>query len=177
MKRYLISAVAVLVVLVTVWGASAQQERTRQGRGGFMGREERLKAIEAIEAQLAKLKAEADIQRPQGSFQDMSEDERAKLREQMTKVYQERNKILQTIMAQVFQLQGRRAPEEEGVQYVILSTNDLKPVQESAVKEKAAETAKLIEGLIARASGQRGFGGRQGSGQGAQGGGQRRSGQ
>jgi len=174
MKRCLISAVAVAVVLVTVLGAFAQQERTRQGRGRFMGREERLKAIEAIEAQLAKLKAEADVQRPQGSFQDMSEDERAKFREQMTKVYQERNKILQAVMAQVFLIQGRRAPEGENVQYVILSTDDLKPLQESAVKEKAAETAKLVEGLIARASGQRGSGGRQGSGQG---GGQRRSGQ
>jgi len=175
MKRYLISTVAVLVVLVTVLGAFAQQERTRQGRGQFMGREERLKAVEAIEAQLAKLKAEADIQRPQGSFQDMSEEERAKFREQMTKVYQERQKTLQAIMAQLFLIQGRRAPEGENVQYVILSTNDLKPLQESAVKEKAAETGKLVEELIARASGQRRFGsGRSGSGQG---GGQRRSGQ
>jgi hypothetical protein len=140
-----------------------------------MGREERLKAIEAIEAQLTKLKAEADIQRPQGSFQDMSEDERAKFREQMTKVFQERQKTLQAIMAQLFRIQGRGAPEGENVRYVLLSTNDLKPLQESAVKEKAEETAKLVEGLIARASGQRRFGGgRPGSGQG---GGQRRSNQ
>jgi len=173
MKRYLISTVAVLVVLVTVLGAFAQQQRTRQGRGRFMGREERVKAVEAIEAQLAKLKAEEDIQRPQGSFQDMSEEERAKFREQMTKVFQERQKTLQAIMGQLYLIQGRRAPEGENVQYVLLSTNDLKPLQESAVKEKAAETGKLVDELIARASGQRRFGGgRQGSGQG---GGQGRS--
>mgnify|MGYP001607167238 CR=1 FL=1 len=173
MKKHLVSAIAVLVVLAVVLVTFGQEESTRR-RG--MGREERMKAIEAIEAQLAKLKAEADVPRPEGGFQDMSEEERAKFREQMTKVFQERQKVLQAIMAQLAGIQGRRQPAPEGAQYLLITTADLKPIQESAVKEKATETSKLLEELITRGQG-RGFGGgRPGSGerpQGSQQGGQR----
>jgi len=86
----------------------------------------------------------------------MSEDERAKFREQMTKVRQEQQIVFQTILANVYRLQGRRAPEEEGVQYAVVNTVDLKALQESATEEQATETAQLIERMIARASGQRG---------------------
>ncbi len=202
MKRYLISIVAVVVVLAVVLAAFGQAERgggrqnlseeqraeMRQrreryqnmseeerekfraqmrerfgsGRGGFMGREDQLKAIKAIEAQLAKLKA-AQTTRPAGGFRDLPEDERAKLIERMTKVRQDRQNALQTIIAQVARLQGRRGPAPEaaeGVQYLIISTSDLKPIQDSAVKEKAKETAQLLQRLITRGSGRRGFGGR-----------------
>lgn len=133
-----------------------------------MNREARLEAIKTIEAQLAKLKEEPEIQRPEGGFQNLSEEERTKLREQMAKVFQERQKVIDTIVAQVAGLQGRRPPEAEGAKFVIVNTADLKPIQESAVKEKATETAQLLERLVARASGQRGFGGGQ---RGQQGGG------
>jgi hypothetical protein len=135
------------------------RERFSSGRGGFMGRGGQLEAIKAIEAQLAKLKA-AQTTRPTGGFRDLSEDERAKLRERMTKVFQDRQKALQAIIAQVARLQGRRQPAAEGVQYLIISTSDLKPIQAAAVKEKAKETAQLLQRLIARGSGRRGFGGR-----------------
>jgi len=159
------------MVLAMVWVAYGQEQGTRQGqgqgRGGFMSGEERMKAIEAIEAQLAKLKAGgqgAGFNRE--SFQNMSEDERAKFKEKMTAARQEQQKSLQIIMAQVAALQGRREPAPEGAQYLIIATTDLKPIQDAAVKEKATETAKLLEGLAARGSG-RGFGGgRQGSGTG-----------
>ena len=145
--------------------------RFGSGRGGFMSSEEQQEAIKAIEGALAKLKAGTQMPRPQGGFQDLSEDERAKLREQMTKARQDRQEALQAIIAQVARLQGRRQPQAEGVRYLILSTNDLKPIQETAAKEKATETSKLIQGLIARGSGQRGpGGGRPGSGERPQGG-------
>ncbi|MHC4118845.1 MAG: hypothetical protein ACYSWO_15200 [Planctomycetota bacterium] len=139
-----------------------EQMRARGGgprRSGFMNAEDQAKAIKAIEDQLAKLKAIKTPPRPQGSFQDMSEDERNKFRESMMKVGQERNSALQAIMAQVAALQGRRQPAAEGARYMILSTNDLRPIQEAAKKEKAEETGRLLQGLIARGSG-RGFGGR-----------------
>jgi len=170
MKRYLISTVAVLMVLAVVFAAFGQQER-RSGRGSRMSQEERLKAIKAIETQLAKLKEAPQTSRPTGSFADMSEEERTKYREQRTKVRQEQQKVFQTILAQVYRLQGRRQPEEEGVQYLIINTVDLKPIQDSAVKEKATETTQLLERLIARGSGRRGPGGRTGGQRGA--GGQR----
>ncbi len=113
-----------------------------------------------------KLKKAPQMPRPAGGFADMSEEERTKFIEQMRKVRQEQQKVFQTILAQVYRLQGRRPPEEEGVQYVIINTTDLKSMQESATKEKATETGRLIERLIARASGRGGFrGGRTGSGQ------------
>ncbi len=147
------------------------RERFGSGRGGFMGREDQLKAIKAIEAQLAKLKA-TQTTRPTGGFRDLSEEERAKLRERMTKVFQDRRTALQTIIAQVARLQGRRGPAAEGAQYLIISTSDLKPIQVAATKEKAKETAQLLERLIARGSGRRGFGGGRapGTGQRPQGG-------
>ena len=194
MKRYLISIVVVLAVLVTAWAAFGQQQgRTRQRqqtegtrqrfqnmseeerekfraqmrekggsrRGGFMNLEGQQEAIKVIEEQLAKLKAGMEGMRPEGgrSFQDLSEQERAKLREKLTKARQDRQKALQTITAQVARLQGRRQPAAQGGQYLIINIGDLKPIQNSAVKEKAKETAQLLERMIARARGQRGPGG------------------
>ena len=165
MKKHLISIVAVLVVLAVVLVSFGQQQSSRRPR---MGREERMKAIEVIEAQLAKLKQEADIPRPEGGFQDMSEDERAKYMELRTKARQEQQKIYQAIMAQLAGIQGRREPAPEGAQYMIISTADLKPIQEAAENEKAEETGKLLARLATRGQG-RGFGGRQaGTGQGGQ---------
>ncbi len=200
MKKYLIPTVAVLLVLVVAWTAFGQaEERGRQRgnmrerfqnmseeeraqfmakmrerggpRGGafMMGGQGQEEAIKAIEEQLAKLKA-AQFTRPQGGYQDLSEDERAKMRENIQKTFQDRQKALQTIIAQVARLQGRRAPEGEGAQFLIINTGDLKPIQEAAVKEKAKETTQLLERLIARGTGRRGFGGRPGSGQRPQGG-------
>jgi len=158
MKRYAVTTVVALVVLALVLVSFGQEQGTRQGsRGGFMSSEERAKAIEAIEAQLAKLKAQAATPRPQGSVQDMSEEERTKMMEKLQQARDERNKILQVIMAQVAAIQGRREPAPEGAQYLIITTADLKPIQDAAVKEKATETAKLLEGLATRGS--RGFGG------------------
>ena len=166
MKRYLISTVAVLVVLAVVFTAFGQPERG-SGRRPRMSQEERLKAIKAIETQLAKLREAPQMPRPAGGFADMSEEERTKFIEQMRKVRQEQQKVFQTILAQVYRLQGRRGPAPEGAQYLIISTSDLKPIQASAVKEKATETTQLLERLIARGSGRRGPGGRTGGQPGA----------
>jgi hypothetical protein len=162
MKRHLFSTVAILVVLVVI-AAVGQPERSRQGRGrgARMSPEARQEAIKIIEAQLSKLKEEPQIQRPQGGFQDLSEEERTKFIERMRAVRQERQKIFDTIIAQVAGLEGLRPSEEEGAKFVIVNTADIKPIQESAVKEKATETAQLLEQFMARATGQRRFGGGQ----------------
>ncbi len=138
-----------------------EQMRSRggSGRGGFIGRQDQEKAIKAIEAQLAKLKA-TQTTRPAGGFRDLPEDERAKLIEKMMKVREERQQALQAIIAQVARLQGQRQPAAEGARYLIINVGDLKPIQDSAVKEKAKETAQLLQRLIARGSGRRGPGGR-----------------
>ena len=137
------------------------RQRGAPGRGMFASPEAQEKAIKTIEEQLAKLKA-AQITRPQGGFQDLSEEQRTKLRENM----QNRQKALQTIIAQVAALQGRgQSAAGAGTgQFMIINTGDLRPIQAAAKKEKAEETTQLLERLIARGSG-RGFGGRPGAGQ------------
>ncbi len=187
MKKYAIPVVVLLAVLAVTWSAFAQaqdrasmrermqnmseEERAKfleqmRARGGGRGRsrmsqEDQQKAIKAIEEALAKVKAAAQIQRPQGGFQDMSEEERTKLRTAFT----DRRTALNAIVAQVALLEGRRQPEGEGARFMIINTNDLKPIQEAATKEKAEETGKLLQGLIARGAGRGPGGGRPGSGQ------------
>ena len=185
MKKYAVPIIVVLAVLAVTLSTfsraadrASQRERFQnmseeerakfraqmQARGGGarrsrMSPEDQQKAIKAIEAALVKVKAAAQIQRPQGGFQDMSEEERNKL---MT-AYRDRRTALQAIVAQVALLEGRRPLEGEGARFMILSTNDLTPIQEAATKEKAEETGKLLERLMARGSGR--GGGRTGGGQ------------
>ena len=181
MKKHLIPIVAVLAVLAVVLVSFGQaqdrasqreamrerfqnmseeerakfreQMRSRGIRSSRMSREDQEKAIKAIEEQLAKFKAAVQVQMPQGGFQDLSEDERVKLRQSFT----DRRTALQAIVAQVARLQGRRQPEAEGAQFIIINTADLKPILEAATKEKAEETSKLLARLAGRG---RGFGGR-----------------
>lgn len=136
-------------------------ERGGPGRGMFTSSEAQEKAIKTIEEQLAKLKA-AQITRPEGGFQDLTQEERAKLREKMMSTMQSRRQALQTIIAQVAALQGRRQASAGGGQagqFMIINTGDLRPIQAAAKKEEAKETTQLLERLIARGAG-RGFGGR-----------------
>jgi len=171
MKRYLISTVAVLVVLAVACGAFAQDEETpaqrvqrqreimrqrfenmseaerekfraemrqrrerlenmseeerekfraemreRFGAGRpVTGRQEQLKAIEAIEEQVAKLKAamQSTGREARGSFRDISEDERAKLRERMVKAGQERERPARPRIDVESERPGKRAPAFE----------------------------------------------------------------
>jgi len=137
----------------------AQMSERFGSRGPRMGREEQLKAIKVIEQQAAKLKAGIEARGPSDrtSFRDLSEEERAKLRETFAKAREERQKAIRAILAQLAALQGQRQPAE-GEQYLIISTGQLKPISELAAKEKAKETAQRLERLIR--GGRRGFGGR-----------------
>ena len=188
MKKYAIPAVILMVVLALVMVSYGQaqnrqnmrdrfqnmseEERAKfreqmrsRGFGGRISREDQEKAIKAIEEQVAKLKAASQVQMPQGGFQDLSEEERNKFRQGMT----DRRTALQTIIAQVAALEGRRAPEgAEDARFIIINTADLKPIQEMAEKEEAKETSQLLARMASRGS-SRGFGGR---GQGGQRGGQ-----
>jgi hypothetical protein len=142
-----------------------EQMRERGIRSGRMSREEQEKAVKAIEEQLAKFKAAAQVQRPQGGYQDLSEDERNKLRQS----YMDRRTALAAIVTQVALLQGQRQPEAEDAQFIIVNTADLKPIQEMAEKEKAKETAQLLARMAARGSGRGFFGGRRPRSEGDQG--------
>jgi len=139
------------------------RERFAYRRGGLMGSEEQLQAIKTIEEHLAKLKTSIKSMQPGDvmSYRDLSEEERTKLRERFTKAQQDRRNALRAIIKQVDRLQGQRRPAAEVGEYLIINTNELKSIRDSAMKEKSKETAQLLERLIARAAGQRRFGGRQ----------------
>ncbi len=127
--------------------ARTQMRQRFGGRGRRLGREDQLKAIEAVEKQLANLKKGIQAQSTERrSFRDLSEEERTKLREEFTKAREERNKAFKAIITQIARLQGQREPAE-GEELLIINTAQLKSIQELAVKEKAKETAQRLERL------------------------------
>jgi len=208
MKRYLISTVAVLMVLAVTWGAFAQDEDTsaqrvqrqresmrqryenmseaekkkfrtemRQRRERFqnmseeekekfraemqqrfggarsgLSREAELEKIESIEEQVAKLKAAIEAipgREDRSRFRDLSQEERTKLRERMVKAGRDRQTAIRTIEQQVAKLKGPVRPQQPqaGRQP---SIGELRAIHDLAVKEKATQTAKRLERLIAR---------------------------
>jgi phosphoenolpyruvate-protein kinase (PTS system EI component) len=156
MKRYLISTIAVLVVLSVTMSVYAQgQAAGGEGRGGGRGAGMRggrgtqqiQDAIAAIEAQLANLKKvlATEMPRPEGGFQDMSEEERAKFREQRSKQREQQQAAAAVIEQQVMILKGNQLQEEQQAEI-----DQLQAVADSATKEKATATAKMVQDIIAK---------------------------
>ncbi len=151
MKKYLILTVAVLSVVTLTLGVYAQPQGGGQGggrmRGGFGNTEAQQAAIAAIEAQLAKLKASMEAQpaRPQGNFQDMSDEERTKFRDAMMKQREEQAVILAAIDDQIMILKGRQVQTEHEA-----AMEELQAIQTMAASENATKTAKHVEELIAK---------------------------
>lgn len=162
MKRYLIPSVVIVTVLMASWIAFGQPQGDFRQRMAEI-REARAKAIEVIQQQVAKLKE--GMEQPafdRTRFQDMSEEERAQLRERFTKAREQRRSAITTIIAQVAILQGQRQPAE-GERFILVNTADLKAVQALAKKEKATQTVERITELLEPP--RRRFGGRRGGGQ------------
>jgi len=146
MKRYLMSTVVVLLVLAVAWIAFGQQQ-SEQAQRFAQYRQAQTKAIEAIQAQAAKLKAGMEIPRfDRSRWQDMSEEERTKLRETFTKMREERQQALAAIEQQVTILKGRRQLDREHEE----SIAELQAIYALATSEKAEKTAKRLEELIAK---------------------------
>jgi hypothetical protein len=151
-----------MAVLAIALSALGQEQGRRGGRRRLFGRdgvwnqENSLKSIKAIEEQLAKLK-DSQMPQPEIAYQDLTNEERTKLIGQVRKFAEKRMESLQVITNQVAKLQGQRQLEGENEHYLIISTIQLKQIQESAKKEKAKETSELIDRTISRAS-MRGFG-------------------
>ena len=144
MKRHFILTIAVVLVLAVVLATFGQEERQRPG--GFGNREAQQNAIAAIEAQIAKLKAGIEQQPAfdRSRLQEMSEEERAKFREQRTKIREAQQAIIAAIEDQIKILKGggRLMAEHEE------SMAELQAIQEVAVKEKATQTAQRIQALM-----------------------------
>jgi hypothetical protein len=198
MKRYLISTIAVLVVLSMTMSVYAQgQVAGGEGRGGGRGAgmrggrgtQQLQDAIAAIETQLAELKknVEAQAAMPRGrggaEGETPSEEEIAKMREQRTKMREQQQTAVAAIEQQVKILKGNQLQVEHQAE-----VDELQAIADSATKEKATATAKMVQDIIAKRTkafedtveklGIRLRGGRGGQrGQGQGGGGQQRRGQ
>jgi glutamate/tyrosine decarboxylase-like PLP-dependent enzyme len=149
MKKRVVFGVGILLVMTVTWAAFGQAQGERQGRGGF-GRmsEAQQKALAALQEQVAKLKAMMD--RSQGaqarSFQDMSEEERTKMRDESTKRREEQAQIMASMQQSLDTLKGGRQLMQEHEE----SIAPLKDLLAAAQAEKAKDTAGKIETLIAQ---------------------------
>ncbi|MEN6427093.1 MAG: hypothetical protein ABFE13_17195 [Phycisphaerales bacterium] len=145
MKKRSVLAVGVLLSVALAWTAIAQPPA-----GGGFGRmrEAQQNALTALQEQVAKLKAmtEQAQQAMQGrNFQDMTDDERTKMREEFTKRREEQAKIMASMQQQMDILKGGRQLMVEHQE----SLAPLKDLLASAQGEKATATAAKIEKLIA----------------------------
>lgn len=119
--------------------------RQRAGGQARLSTEDQLKAIVAMEQQLAKLKAaiaSSSAERP-ANYGDMSEEERAKLREKFAKSRADREAPLAAIRAELDKLSPPRPMPQQ-----IETLRELRVISGLAEKEKAAETKKRIDALI-----------------------------
>jgi hypothetical protein len=151
MKKCMIAGLAAALVLTVAWSAVGQPQGggagqgagggRGMGRGGF-NKETQLKAVAALQEQAAKLKALIDSMpaMPAGGFQDMTDEDRTKMRE----IGEQRTGVVAAIQQQVDQLKGIRGFVTENQQ----AMGELKALQEVANKEKATETAKKIGEMI-----------------------------
>ncbi|MBN1359505.1 MAG: hypothetical protein JW993_02885 [Sedimentisphaerales bacterium] len=151
MKKHLIIALAVATVFAMGLVAFAQPG----GGGGFGGqrgnfqarREAQMKAVEALEQAVAKLKEgmTAMGQRgagggQRGNFQEMTEEQRTQLMEQMRTRRQEQQDAITTIETQVVMLKGRRQLQTEHEEALA----QLQAIEAQAKRENATQTAAMI---------------------------------
>lgn len=146
MKRLIIPTIGVLIVLIVAYVALGQEQEQRRQRWA-QRREMQMKAIEAIQEHAAKLKASIEEStRSRENWQELSDDERAKLREQFRQRREEMNNILTTMEEQIMILKGPRTLREEQDK----SIAELRELQGLAQKDNATETAKRIEEMITK---------------------------
>lgn len=126
------------------------QMRERFGtRSRILGREQQLAVVAAIQEQLNKLKAAIESIDPEARIRirELPADEQAELREKTAAAMRDRLNATRAIEQELAKLPmpGRPGLEPPGP-----GVNELRAIHGIAVKEKATETAKRIENLIAR---------------------------
>ena len=153
MKRSTMIAAGVLLTMTVAWaafgqaqggGGGARRGGGAGGRGGFgaMG-EAQQKAVADLQEQVTKLKAlvDAGAKAMQGkTFQDMTDEDRAQMKERSTQQ--------QALMASIQQNVDRLRMRQMAAEYS-QSMTALKDAQAAAQKENAKETAQKLGQIIA----------------------------
>ena len=116
-------------------------------RPQIVGREEQLKAIKTIEEQLDKLKAYMEATAPENRsrYRDLSEEERAAMREKLMAAMRDRQRAIQSIEGELAKLKGPRRPDPDPRERL----GELRAIHKLAVQEGATEIAERLEKLIA----------------------------
>jgi len=115
-------------------------------RPGGMGLEEQRQAIAAIEGELAKLKAAVnDMPDVQSRLQNLSDEEKAGLREKMAGAVREKQLAIRAIEQQLAKLEAPGRLQSESRARI----SELKEIHDLAVKEEATQTANRLQKLIA----------------------------
>ncbi len=148
MKKHLIFVLAIVTILVVALAAVAQE---REGAERFRQRREaQMKALDAIQRNTAKLKTAMEesgrAMQNRPNYQDLSEDERAKLREEFMKRREEQQRLVAEMEQELMRLKGASQLWREYDQ----SMEPLKEILASAQDEKAQKTAARIEQMMAR---------------------------
>ena len=142
MNKRLVSVVGVLLTGALAWSAFAQP--AGGGRGFGQMRETRLKAVAALQEQVGKLKAMMDQQPQMRNFQDMTDEERTKMREEMTARREQQTAIMAEIAKQLDTIKGAMQLAREQRE-AMTPLNDLLA---SAKSENATATAAKIQKII-----------------------------
>jgi len=169
-QRFFIGVAAGFVLLTTVVlgqeqgrqpaTGTAPEGKSRAGRPAPESREraglvrqsaspeEQLKAVDVIAEQIGKLKAAIQITVGQNlqKLQEMTAEERAKIRQTVAKAYDERRKALDVVEQQLSKLRVPRPPARP-----VLAAEDraeLNEILELAKKEKAEQTALRLQKLL-----------------------------
>ena len=123
-----------------------QMRERNSSRPASLGRDEQLKSIKAIEAQVAKLKAAVEVGMSENreKIRELSQDDRTKLREKMMAAMRERYTAIRAIEQELAKLKGPSRPTS--ISDVRL--NELRAIHKLAVKEKATRTADRLDKLI-----------------------------
>lgn len=124
-----------------------EQMRERNGsRPGNLGRDDQIKSVKAIEAQVAKLKAAVEAGSPEdmSRLRELSQEDRLKIREKMMTAMRERQMAIRAIEIELARLRGPSRPAR--VSEARLS--ELREIHKLAVKEKATQTADRLDKLI-----------------------------
>jgi hypothetical protein len=145
MKKSTMIAAGILLTMTVAWAAYGQAGGGgggRGGRGGMMGPEAQ-KAVAGLQEQVAKLKAlvDAGAKAMEGkTFADLSDDDRAQMKERTTQQ--------QAVMAAIQQGVDRLRVRQMATEYNE-SMTALKDAQASAQKENAKDTAQKLGQIIA----------------------------
>jgi hypothetical protein len=143
MNKRLVLVVGVLLTGALAWTAFGQ---AGDGRARFQQmREAQMKAVAALQEQVGKLKAMMEQQPAMRNFQDMTDEERTKWREESTKRRDEQAAIMANIEKQLDTVKGGMQLAREQRE-AMTSLNDLLA---SAKSENATATVAKIEKLIA----------------------------